>query len=57
MATPIEQGNDAPPLVLRPINVKVSFSAQAYEALKQAIMDADIYARRDEIRLDERQLS
>jgi len=57
MATPIEQGSDAQPLVLRPINVKVSFSAQAYEALKQAIMDADIYAHREEIRLDEREIS
>jgi DNA-binding GntR family transcriptional regulator len=35
----------------------VSFRDQAYTALKQATMDADIYAHRDEIRLDERQLS
>src|SRR5438309_9114390 len=46
-----------PTLVLQPLNTNVSFSDQAYAALKQAIMDADIYARRDEIRLDERQLS
>ena len=45
------------PLTLQPINVSVSFRDQAYGALKQAIMDADIYARREEIRLDERQLS
>lgn len=45
------------PLALQPINVSVSFRDQAYGALKQAIMDADIYARREEIRLDERQLS
>ena len=44
-------------LPLQPINVNVSFRDQAYGALKQAIMDADIYARREEIRLDERQLS
>ena len=42
---------------LSPINANVSFRDQAYAALKQAIMDADIYAHRDEIRLDERQLS
>jgi DNA-binding GntR family transcriptional regulator len=42
---------------LQPINVNVSFRDQAYAALRQAIMDADIYARREEIRLDERQLS
>src|SRR5437588_2228604 len=44
-------------LWLRPRNTNVSFRDQAYAALKQAIMDADIYAHRDEIRLDERQLS
>ena len=45
------------PLVLQPINGYVSFRDQAYEALKQAIMDADIYAHREEIRLDEREIS
>src|SRR5215475_14802547 len=45
------------PLALQPLTTNVSFRDQAYAALKQAIMDADIYARRDEIRLDERQLS
>src|SRR5215831_11934326 len=44
-------------LALQPLNTKVSFSEQAYAALKQAIMDAEIYAHREEIRLDERQLS
>jgi DNA-binding GntR family transcriptional regulator len=57
MATTVEAGSDAPPFVLQPINVNVSFSDQAYEALKQAIMDADIYAHREEIRLDEREIS
>jgi len=46
----------APPLALRPLNTNVSFRDQAYLALKQAIMDADIYAQSDEIRLDEREL-
>jgi DNA-binding GntR family transcriptional regulator len=46
-----------PTLGLQPLNSNVSFRDQAYVALKQAIMDADIYAHREEIRLDERQLS
>ena len=44
-------------LVLQPLNTNVSLREQAYVALKQAIMDADIYAHREESRLDERQLS
>ena len=44
------------PLVLRPIATSVSFRDQAYTAIKQAITEADIYAQRDEIRIDERQL-
>lgn len=49
----------APPasLVLRPINTNVSLRDQAYAAIKQAIIDADIYSIDEEIRLDERQLS
>ena len=46
-----------PPLALQPITANAKFTDQVYAALKQAIMDADIYARREEIRLDERQLS
>jgi DNA-binding GntR family transcriptional regulator len=42
---------------LQPINAGVSLRDKAYAALKQMITDADIYARADEIRLDERQLS
>ena len=57
MSADTEVLGESLPLTLQPINVNVSFRDQAYEALKQAIMDADIYARRDEIRLDERQLS
>jgi len=35
----------APPkLSLQPLNTNVSLREQAYAALKQAIMDADIYA-------------
>ena len=44
------------PLTLRPIATSVSFRDQAYAAIKQAITEADIYSKREEIRLDERQL-
>jgi len=48
----------APPkLVLQPLSANMSLREQAYVALRQAIMEADIYAHREEIRLDERQLS
>jgi DNA-binding GntR family transcriptional regulator len=57
MATPVETLERSLPLDLQPLNANVSFRDQAYAALKQAIMNADIYAHRDEIRLDERQLS
>jgi DNA-binding GntR family transcriptional regulator len=43
-------------LAVAPIDAGVSFRNQAYAALKQAIADADIYSRPDEIRLDERAL-
>src|SRR5205823_6707193 len=49
--------NGASPLVLQPVNTNVSFRDQAYASLKQAIMEADIYAHDDVLRLDERQLS
>ena len=45
------------PLALRPLSANVCFRDQAYAALKQAIMDADIYSHANELRLDERQLS
>ena len=58
MATlPGSTGAPAIPLALQPLSANVSFRDQAYAALKQAIMDADIYAHPDELRLDERQLS
>src|SRR6478609_11833895 len=44
-------------LDLQPLSANVSIFDQAYTALKGAIMDADIYSHREEIRLDERQLS
>jgi DNA-binding GntR family transcriptional regulator len=57
MATVTDSAAPAPTLALQPLSTNVSFRDQAYAALKQAIMDADIYAHREEIRLDERQLS
>src|SRR6185503_19233491 len=47
----------APQLDLHPLNTNVSIVDRAYIALKGAIVDADIYGQREEIRLDERQLS
>ena len=44
-------------LNLEPLNVNLSIGDRVYSALKEAIMAADIYAQREEIRLDERQLS
>jgi DNA-binding GntR family transcriptional regulator len=45
------------PLSLQPIGSNASLRDQAYAALKQAIVDADIYSHSGEVRLDERKLS
>lgn len=47
----------APKLAVQPLNTAFSFRTQAYESLKLAITQMDIYGHRDAIRLDERQLS
>jgi DNA-binding GntR family transcriptional regulator len=44
-------------LAVEPVDTSYSFRAQAYESLKRAITQMDIYGHRGEIRLDERQLS
>jgi len=44
-------------LVVEPIEAEPSFRDRAYASLKRAITTMDIYATREEIRLDERQLS
>jgi DNA-binding GntR family transcriptional regulator len=44
-------------LALEPINASVSLRDQAYAKLKQAIAETDIYRSRDEIRLDEKELT
>ncbi|MBS0321325.1 MAG: GntR family transcriptional regulator [Proteobacteria bacterium] len=57
---PVAKAGDAAATValsLAPIDAPMSLRDRAYAALKQAIMDADIYAHREELRLDERQLS
>jgi DNA-binding GntR family transcriptional regulator len=42
---------------VKPIETESSFRMKAYKALKAAIMEMDIYSHREEIRLEERQLS
>ena len=44
-------------LTVQPLDVQFSLKDKAYEALRRAIMDMDIYGQREELRLDERQLS
>ena len=44
-------------LTLVPINASASLRDQAYARLRQAIADADIYHSREEIRLDEKELT
>lgn len=48
---------NSPNLNVQPLNTTVSFRTQAYNALKSAITEMDIYDHNEEIRLDERQLS
>ena len=48
----------APPaFAVAPLGETRSLGNRAYAALKRALSDTDIYAQRDEIRLDERRLS
>ena len=42
---------------VKPIETESSFRMKAYKALKAAIMEMDIYSHREDIRLEERQLS
>ena len=48
---------EAPKLDVKPLDTNTSFRNQAYQAIKEAITAANIYAHPSEIRLDERQLS
>ena len=47
----------SPKLHVEPLGVNVSLRVLAYDALKKAIMNMDIYGAETPIRLDERQLS
>ena len=47
----------APTLKIAPLEATVSLRALAYDAIKKAITEMDIYGHPHEIRLDERQLS
>jgi DNA-binding GntR family transcriptional regulator len=47
----------APAFAVAPLGAVHSLGNQAYAALKRALSDTDIYAQREEIRLDERSLS
>jgi DNA-binding GntR family transcriptional regulator len=44
-------------LAVKPIDTTTSFRMQAYQSLKRAILEMDVYDHSGEIRLDERQLS
>ncbi len=57
MSTSEGSGAAAMALELVPLSSAVSLRDQAYAAIKQAIMEADIYAHKHELRLDDRQLS
>jgi DNA-binding GntR family transcriptional regulator len=52
-----QQLSSRPTLRVQPLDVAVSFRNMAYERLKKAITEMDLYAHPNEIRLDERQLS
>ncbi len=47
----------SPRLKVEPLDLGIGLRRQACDAIKHAIMAMDIYGQRDEIRLDERQLS
>jgi DNA-binding GntR family transcriptional regulator len=44
-------------LAVEPLDVNFSLRDKVYDAMKQAIMSMNIYATREELRLDERQLA
>jgi DNA-binding GntR family transcriptional regulator len=53
----VEEAITPPRLRVEPLDASVSFRNLAYDRLKKAITEMDIYAHASEIRLDERQLS
>src|ERR1700734_2283220 len=56
IATLVQRTSAAAPLALAPLNA-TSLRDQAYALLKSAIADTDIYNPKQELRLDERQLT
>jgi hypothetical protein len=53
----VVQTANRPEIKVVPIEASTSLRALAYDALKRAITDMDIYGQLEDIRLDERQLS
>jgi DNA-binding GntR family transcriptional regulator len=53
----VAESANQPQLKVVPLEASTSLRALAYEALKRAITDMDIYGQLEDIRLDERQLS
>src|SRR3546814_9377231 len=53
----MEMNDAVPKLAVEPLDTTSSFRNQAYESLKRAITQMDIYGHHGEVRLDERQLS
>jgi DNA-binding GntR family transcriptional regulator len=53
----LRRSMSTPSLDVQPLDTTASFRTQAYNALKAAITQMDIYDHDEEIRLDERQLS
>ena len=49
--------DDAPRLAIQPIDTSFSFKNKAYAALKNVIIQMDIYRSRNDIRLDESAVS
>jgi DNA-binding GntR family transcriptional regulator len=53
----VDQAAARPKLNIAPIETNTSLRSLAYDALKRAITEMDIYGQIEEVRLDERQLS
>jgi DNA-binding GntR family transcriptional regulator len=53
----VANNDDSPRLAIQPIDTSFSFKNKAYAALKNVIIQMDIYRSRNDIRLDERQLA
>lgn len=54
---PAAPASGAPAIALQPIDTSFSFKNKAYAALKNVIVQMDVYGSRSDIRLDERKLA